>query len=600
MPAIDRVILACLPWLALWIVLSGLDDFFLDLVCFSAWLRRLRRQPSFAPSRESKAEKRTAILVPLWHEHRVIGKMIEHNLGAIQYRNYALFAGAYPNDAPTVAAVRQAEARFPRVHLALCPHGGPTSKADCLNWIYQRMKDYERQHGVRFDVIVVHDAEDLVHPEELRRINRALDSCDMVQIPVLPLATPLGRFTHGVYCDEFAEYQTKDVPARLLLGGFLPSNGVGTGYSRRALEAAADRQGGRIFDPGCLTEDYEMGLRLHEMGCRQVFLPIEFVAGQPVATREFFPRRLRHALKQRTRWVLGISLQAWQHHGWSGDWRRLYWFWRDRKGLAGNLVSALANASLIYGLTTWVWSRAAHVAWGLGAGPRYRWLIPLFYLTLWMQLHRTAVRCGAVARIYGWKFAAGVPLRMFWANWINFFATAAALARYAYARLLSRPLVWFKTEHDYPTRAGLIAHNQPLGEVLIRAGQLTEEQLRRALALKQANERLGEYLVRNGLLSAEVVYSGLSVQQSVPFEPLDGARIRPGVARSLPGPVARRCRVVPFRVEAGKLFLAGPEYPTDGALDQLRGFTRLKVEFHYITPTNYQRLTRELLGVPAA
>ncbi len=577
--------------------MSGLDDLFLDVVCFSAWIRRPRPLPG--PFGESKAEKRTAIFVPLWHEHSVIGKMLEHNLGAIQYRNYVFFVGAYPNDPPTVAAVRQAEARFSRVHLALGGHDGPTSKADCLNWIYRRMLDYEREHAVRFDVIVVHDAEDLIHPEELGRINRAMDSYGMVQIPVLPLPTPFRQLTHGVYCDEFAEYQSKDVPARLLLGGFLPSNGVGTGYARWAIEAAAIEQGGRVFDEGCLTEDYEVGLRLHQIGCRQAFIPIEFVAGQPVATREYFPQQLGRALKQRTRWVMGITLQSWERHGWSGGWKRVYWFWRDRKGLAGNPASAAANLMLFYGLGTWLWSRAAGHIWGIGSLTRHGWMVPLFYATLFLQLERTAVRCGCVARIYGWKAAAGVPLRIFWANLINFLATGAAVARYASARVLGRPLVWVKTEHDYPSRAGLIAHNQPLGEVLVRAGQLTAEQLRWALASKRPDVRLGEYLVATGPLTEDAVYAGLSVQQSVPFEALEGTRIRTGVARSLPGPVARRCHIVPFRVDAGKLYVAGPEYPSDGTLKDLRGFTGLKIEFHYITPKNYQRLSRELLGVPA-
>jgi hypothetical protein len=223
-------------------------------------------------------------------------------------------------------------------------------------------------------------------------------------------------------------------------------------------------------------------------------------------------------------------------------------------------------------------------------------MVPLLYATLFLQVHRTAVRCGCVARIYGWKFAAGVPLRIFWANWINFFATSAALGRYAYARLFSQPLVWLKTEHDYPSRAGLIGHKQPLGEVLVRTGKLTEEQLQCALASKRPQVRLGEYLVTSGPLTEEALYSGLSAQQSVPFEALETARVRRSIARSLPGPVARRCRVVPFRVDAGKLYVAGPEYPSDDILEQLRGFTGLKVEFHYITPGNYERLSGELLG----
>ena len=108
--------------------------------------------------------------------------------------------------------------------------------------------------------------------------------------------------------------------------------------------------------------------------------------------------------------------------------------------------------------------------------------------------------------------------------------------------------------------------------------------------------RLGEHLVALGPLTEDVVYAGLSVQQSVPFEPLDGSRIRAGVARSLPAPVARRCRVIPFQVRSGKLYLAGPEFLSDDTLHHLRGFTRLGIEFQYITPTNFDRLSRELLG----
>ena len=210
---IDRVIALCLPALAVWILISGLDDLFLDLLCFTNWIRRRRgRETPVAPPPEGAPEKQIAILIPLWHEHRVIGPMLEHNLAAIRYEKYAVFAGGYPNDEPTLDALRELEARFTNVHLAICPHDGPTSKADCLNWIYQRMLLYEQEHATRFEVVAVHDAEDLIHPEELRWINHYSGRFGMVQIPVLPLGTPLHRFTHGVYCDEFAEFQTRICP----------------------------------------------------------------------------------------------------------------------------------------------------------------------------------------------------------------------------------------------------------------------------------------------------------------------------------------------------------------------------------------------------
>src|SRR5664279_193950 len=145
----------------------------------------------------------------MWHEHAVIARMLEHNLAAIRYPSYHFFAGIYANDALTEEAVASISERFANVHVAVCPHDGPTSKADCLNWIYQHMLLIEERRGIRYEVVVTHDAEDLIHPDSLRRINYFSEIYDFVQVPVLPLPTPLRELTHGVYCDEFAEYQTK-------------------------------------------------------------------------------------------------------------------------------------------------------------------------------------------------------------------------------------------------------------------------------------------------------------------------------------------------------------------------------------------------------
>ncbi|HEY1575469.1 MAG TPA: glycosyltransferase, partial [Terracidiphilus sp.] len=84
-----------------------------------------------------------AIFVCLWREHGVIRDMIEHNIRSIRYRNYDFFIGVYPNDTQTVAAASEVCKRYPNVHLSMTPHPGGTSKADNLNWIFQRMLLYE-------------------------------------------------------------------------------------------------------------------------------------------------------------------------------------------------------------------------------------------------------------------------------------------------------------------------------------------------------------------------------------------------------------------------------------------------------------------------
>ncbi len=373
-------------------LLNGLDDMVIDCACLVRWLSRFREIMPNDAQLEAVPERRMAIFVPLWKEHRVIQNMVEHNIATQKYSNFDFFIGAYPNDPPTLAAVREVVRRFPNAHLAVCPHDGPTSKADCLNWIYQRMLLFEEEHDARFEMVLTHDAEDLVHPEALRWVNYYAQWNEMVQIPVLALPTRPLELTHGVYCDEFAEFQFKDMPSRAQLGGFVPSNGVGTGFSRRALARLAATHTNCIFEPRCLTEDYENGFRIHRLGMPQKFVPIHRHNGSFVATREYFPRSFRKAVRQRTRWVTGIALQSWEMHGWRDTLKQLYWFWRDRKSLIGNLVTPLTNVLFAYGAITWFMCTIMHKPWGLGTAVQHRWLLPVGIVTLSIQAMHVTIR----------------------------------------------------------------------------------------------------------------------------------------------------------------------------------------------------------------
>jgi adsorption protein B len=586
---LDAWVAVCLVPAALAVLISGLDDRALNLICLWAWAQgKSQLKPS-----TSSVEKHVAVFVPLWHEDQVIAGMVEHNVSAIDYENYHFFIGAYPNDDATLSTVRELEARFPNVHLAVCPHDGPTSKADCLNWVYQRMLLYEEHHEIRFEVAVTHDAEDLIHPEAFSQINAYADEFDMVQIPVLPLPTPLRDWVHGMYCDEFAEWQLKDMPARQHMGSFVPSNGVGTGFTRKALERLASAEHNLVFEPACLTEDYENGLRLHKLGCRQLFLPI--ARGRQssfVATREFFPRTARSAIRQRTRWIMGIALQSWERHGWRGSFPQVYWFWRDRKGLLGNPLSLFTNVLFAYGLFTWLFAKSAGLPWGLAM-----WTLhpALLLATLVIQIIQTSVRMGCVSRLYGPLFALGVPLRMVCANWINSVATTQAVWRYYRSRTRHEPLVWLKTDHAYPSRNALVEHKRRLGEILVGDGYVSEGDLDQALDRQPPGVRLGQYLMQLGKISEDELYEALSLQQSLPVGRLEPYDVSRKVARALPRHVVRDWRVLPYRISSGSIFLASPEIPTDELNRALRGFTRLSIRFQLVTPRNFEELTAALL-----
>ena len=73
--------------------------------------------------------------------------MLESTCTRLDYINYDIFVGTYPNDEPTQMEVARAAFDRPRIHRVVCPNDGPTSKADCLNWIVEAIKLKEQETG---------------------------------------------------------------------------------------------------------------------------------------------------------------------------------------------------------------------------------------------------------------------------------------------------------------------------------------------------------------------------------------------------------------------------------------------------------------------
>jgi adsorption protein B len=411
----------------------------------------------------------------------------------------------------------------------------------------------------------------------------------MVQVPVLPLPTGLCEFTHGIYCDEFAEYQSKDIPVRQRLGGFLPSNGVGTGFWRESLDRLAAQRNGVLWNPECLTEDYETGFRLHSMGYRQLFVPLRFGSRDLAATREYFPRGWRPAVRQRSRWVGGIALQGWEHFGWSVPLRQKYWFWRDRKGLLSNLITPAANALFICGLASFFTN------WG-GLG-RYaallpRWVLPAGVLNLAISAIQLSVRVCCTSRIYGSAFAWAAPLRIFWGNMMNCTATVKALAQFLRARRNHSHVAWLKTDHLYPAQQLEVARPR-LGEVLVRMRCVPMSVVEEALVSGRNGLRLGEYLVNTRKLSEQNLYQALSCQAGIPLGAPRQGEVNLRVTRLFPMQLARRWKVLPYRVEIGQLHVLTPNLPTEEMTRELAEICQLELRFHLTPPGQFEELTRK-------
>ena len=196
------------------LAIGGLDDLLVDLLflCRRCWrnltiyVRHPRMTTATLPS--SYRPGSVAIFIPAWREADVIGPMLRHALASWPDEDFRIFVGIYPNDPETLEVVAPIAAGDPRIALGINPRPGPTTKADCLNILWGAMLAMEASTGRRFKAIVLHDAEDVVHADEIRLFDFMIDRFKLVQLPVLPLpgrGSWMARAIGNHYGDEFAE-----------------------------------------------------------------------------------------------------------------------------------------------------------------------------------------------------------------------------------------------------------------------------------------------------------------------------------------------------------------------------------------------------------
>lgn len=205
---LDEVVREAMLFAAIGFLIGGIDDLAVDALYLARALQdRWRRtpRPTLADFPIERCTGRIAVFVPAWDEAAVIGSMLRATLARFEHPDWRLYVGAYPNDPATIDAVADVATGDSRVRLVLTERPGPTTKADCLNALWTASQHDARCEERPFKGIVLHDAEDVVHPSELRLYDILLDRADAVQLPVLPLADPASRWVSGHYMDEFAE-----------------------------------------------------------------------------------------------------------------------------------------------------------------------------------------------------------------------------------------------------------------------------------------------------------------------------------------------------------------------------------------------------------
>ncbi|MCI1157524.1 glycosyl transferase family protein [Stenotrophomonas maltophilia] len=523
---------------AVLILISSLDDLFIDVWY---WVREswraltIKRREAYRPLTQEDLMQRPqqplAIMVPAWMEYDVIAQMVENMINVLDYREYVVFVGTYPNDQQTIDEVERMRRRYKRLRRVEVPHDGPTSKADCLNWLILAIFDYEKRHDIEFAGVILHDSEDVLHPMELRFYNYLLPRKDMIQLPVTSLDREWYELVAGVYMDEFAEWHAKDLVVRESVSGMVPSAGVGTCFSRRALLALSAQTDNQPFNTDSLTEDYDVGARLAAMGMQSIFarFPVQFRVRRPswfgwgpvrertqqmaLCVREYFPDNFRASYRQKARWVLGIGLQSWESLGWRGSLATKYLLARDRKGIITSFVSIVAYIIFLQLLLFWLlkmtglWTMQFPSVFQAGT-----WQMNVALLTTAALATRVVQRFYFVNRLYGWEHALMSIPRMVVGNMINFMATARAWKVFLAYLLFGKRMVWDKTMHDFPDAAQLVQTRKQLGELLTTWQAVEPERLQQALEQQQAGRQqpLGRILLTQGWLDDETLAEAIA------------------------------------------------------------------------------------------
>ncbi|QUL36643.1 glycosyl transferase family protein [Erythrobacter sp. JK5] len=433
-------------------LIGAIDDLAIDVAWI--WLKLTGRAPTRRIDRralhEAPLRGPAAVFIPAWHESDVIADTVAHALKAWPQEGYRLYVGCYRNDPETIAAVMRAAPGDRRLRIVIHDRAGPSTKADCLNRLYAAMRDDERRMGLLFACVVFQDAEDMVDPAALGVLDGAIaDGADFVQLPVEPMPQPDSRWLGSHYCEEFAEAHGKAMVVRDALGAALPGAGVGCAVSRDALQKLCRRRFDlRPFAADSLTEDYELGLAVAENGGLCRFVRVQGEDGRLVATRAFFPARLDHVVKQKTRWVHGIALQGWDRVGWSGGAVEAWMRARDRRGPLTALVLLVGYTLLALTLLGWT-------AIALGYGERLPLspaLEALLIANLVAFVWRTVWRFGFTASQYGYAEGLRAVVRIPVTNIVAIMAGRRAVMAYA-RTLIGRAIEWDKTPHSaHPAR----------------------------------------------------------------------------------------------------------------------------------------------------
>jgi type II secretory ATPase GspE/PulE/Tfp pilus assembly ATPase PilB-like protein len=130
-----------------------------------------------------------------------------------------------------------------------------------------------------------------------------------------------------------------------------------------------------------------------------------------------------------------------------------------------------------------------------------------------------------------------------------------------------------------------------IGEVLVEAGLVSEADINSALSeqKKRKGKRLGEVLVEMGIVPEEGLAKTLAVKFGLPFVDLDNHVLDDDAPAAVPRELIARCRLLPLEVTPAVLTVAISDPLALDPLDLLRFHAKRKIEEVLVMPSQLER-----------
>lgn len=256
-----------------------------------------RRELVISPEEVAAIDERRlptyTILVPLYRESDVLPRLVA-SLDALDYPRTKLevLLLAEEDDTETIEAI-EAMALAPHFKLVVVPDSEPKTKPKACNFGLT-------QANGRY--VVIYDAEDQPDPDQLKKVIAGFERTDQGVVCIqckLNYYNTDQNFLTRFFSTEYALWFDLLLPGLDASGAPIPLGGTSNHFDRDVLLEI----GG--WDPFNVTEDADLGMRLHKDGYKTAMLDS--------TTLEEANSALPNWLRQRSRWVKGY-LQTYLVH----------------------------------------------------------------------------------------------------------------------------------------------------------------------------------------------------------------------------------------------------------------------------------------------